>query len=274
MKGLKNVKADILYNSILQGDISLQNITAEEKHLLFDYLCGLIEEGVSVDEGVLEECGKDFLVSADADKIIEKTYKKLTFSKINGRSLLRRLLVAAITAVMAAVMCFGTASAFGIDIVEELHVIITSEHTVVYEEYDPNKNSVKAQRYVYSRLFEKELSGYVYPAALPDGVLPKKVIKRPHHDGRVYTLLLENSVGEYWQIFASPAKDSYMPMGYKFTADYGTVTLDYVYTVMRSSDGITGYKLYTVYNDTQYTFYLYTDDWKQVKVILENLIFP
>ncbi len=270
------MKAERLYNSILQGETRNQDLNAEERSLLFGYLCALIEKGVSVDETVLEVCAAEIPapVTAPAETIIQNTYKKLTIRHINGKSVLRRLLVAAITAIMAVAVCFGTASAFGIDIVEEFHTIITSEHTVVYEEYDPENGKTSTQRYVYSRLFEKELSGYVYPSVLPDGISPEKVTSRTERDGRIYTLFLQPSKGDYWQIFASPAAESYLPMGYKFSADYGTAVLDFVYTVSRDSDGITGYKLYTVYNETQYTFYLYTDDWSQVKVILENLILP
>lgn len=270
------MKAQRLYNSILKGETRTEELNGEECSLLFGYLCVLTEQGKTVDETLFEQCASLLPAPAAAppEKIIKNTYKKLVFRRINSKGILRRILVAAITAAMAVAMCFGTASAFGIDIVEEFHVIITSEHTVVYEEYNPENGKTSTQRYVYSRLFEKELSGYVYPSALPEGVSPEKVMNRPEMDGRTYTLLLQPSEGEYWQIFASPADQSYLPMGYKFSASYGTVTLDYVYTVMRSSDGITGYKLYTVYNGTQYTFYLYTDDWQQVKVILENLILP
>lgn len=268
--------AERLYNSILQGKTRIQDLNGEERSSLFGYLCTILEQGSEVDRELLNACASEIPapVTANAEKIIRSTYKKLGFSRVNGRGILRRLLVAAITAVMAVVMCFGTASAFGIDIVEEFHIIITSEHTVTYEEYNPENGKTDTQRYVYSRLFQKELSGYMYPAVLPDTVSPARVTRRPERDGRVYTLFLEPSEGEHWQIFASPADQSYLPMGYKFSADYGDVTLDYVCTVMRSSEGITGYKLYTVYKDIQYTFYLYTDDWQQVKVILENLIIP
>lgn len=265
-----------LYNSIKNGETCTDDLKYEEASLLFDHLCSLLEQGENVDENILSACESKmpFPDISDAEEIMEKTYKRFSFKRISGRGILRRALTAALTAVLAAALCFGTAYAFGVDIVGEIHTMLSADYPVVYEKYDTAKQTTVSKKYSLSYVFEKEFSEYIYPSYFPEGVVPAKVTENPKVDGRIYTVFLAPSSGENWQIFARPADESYLPMGYKFSASYGETVLDFVYTVSHGTEGITGYKLYTVHEGVQYSFYLYTSDWGEVKTILNNLIIP
>ncbi len=265
-----------LYNSIKNSEISIRTLDSEQLSLLFEHLCNLLEQGESVDENILSDC-ESLLSLPDipsAEEVMENTYKRFYRPKISGRGILRRALASAITAILAAALCFGTVYAFGVDIVGEIQTMLNADYTVVYENHNSEKPSALKKKYSMKYLFEKEFSGYIYPSYYPEGAVPVKVISNPSADGRIYTILIAPSKGENWQVFARPAEESYLPMGYKFQASYGAVTLDFVYTVSHGSEGITGYKLYTVYDGIQYSFYLYTSEWDEVKTILNNLIIP
>lgn len=265
-----------LYNSIIQGDICTDDLSSQQISALFEYMCRLIEQGETVDENLFSACEQKLSMPevSSSEEIMSRTYKRVFSRGISGKAILRRALTAVFAAATAAALCFGTAYAFGVDIVGEIHTILSADYPVVYEKYDTAKQTTVSKKYSLSYVFEKEFSEYIYPSYFPEGVVPAKVTENPKADGRIYTVFLAPSSGENWQIFARPADESYLPMGYKFSASYGETVLDFVYTVSHGTDGVTGYKLYTVHEDVQYSFYLYTSDWGEVKTILNNLIIP
>ncbi len=265
-----------LYNSIKNGETCIDTLSSNDISVLFNHLCACLEQGEPVDDNILSACESKISLPdiKDAEDIMSRAYKRTIPRRIRGKGILRRVLTATLTAVLAAALCLGTAYAFGVDIVGEIHTMLSADYPVVYEKYDSNKHTMVSEKYSLSHVFEKEFSDYIYPSYFPEGVVPVKVTENSKADGRIYTVFLAPSSGESWQIFACPADESYLPMGYKFSASYGENVLDFVYTVSHSTEGITGYKLYTIHNDVQYSFYLYTSDWDEVKTILNNLIIP
>ncbi len=263
-----------IYQNIKNGSVAAEELQYSEISLLFSYLCSLIEQGGEVEERLIDFCASavDTIDVPPAEKVMEKVYKKSIFKKTKRRFPLKRIAVACIAVFVSVGLFVGTASAFGLNIVEELHCVITDDYVVKFEERNELLDTTVTNNYTYERLFEKRLAGVMYPRAFPPKVTPTRVVSDKEKDGRLYTLFLEPSEGENWQIFATPASESYLPMGYKFSVDYGNAVLDFVYTVSRSGKGITGYKLYTVYNEVQYTFVIKDPDWINVKIILENLV--
>ena len=263
-----------IYQNIKNGCVLAEELQYSEKTALFSYLCSVIEQGGEVEESLIDlcACAVDTANVPPAEKVMEKVYKKSIFKKVKHRFPLKRVAVACAAVFVSIGLFVGTASAFGLNIVEELHCVITDDYVVKFEERNGLLDATVTNNYTYERLFEKRLAGLMYPRAFPPKVTPTRVVSDKEQDGRLYTLFLEPSEGENWQIFAKPASESYLPMGYKFSVDYGNAVLDYVYTVSRSSDGITGYKLYTVYDGVMYTFDIKDPDWTNVKIILENLV--
>ncbi len=266
------MNCELIYQSIKNGSVLAEDLQENEVSALFSYLCTLIEQGREVDEDLLRLCGETASELPPAEELMEKVYKKSIFKALPKASVFKRIAVACAAVFVSIGLFVGTASAFGVNIVEELHCVITDDHVVKFEEYNSLLGKTVTSNYSYNRLFEKRLEGLIYPQAFPEDAVPVKVKQNTRSDGRLYTLYLEPSSGEYWQIFAKPESESYLPMGYKFKADYGNAVLEYVYTVSRSSEGITGYKLYTVYDGVQYTFIINSPDWSDVKIILENIV--
>ena len=263
-----------IYQNIKNGCELAEELQYSEKTALFSYLCSVIEQGGEVEESLIDlcACAVDTANVPPAEKVMEKVYKKSIFKKVKHRFPLKRVAVACAAVFVSIGLFVGTASAFGLNIVEELRCVVTDDHVVKFEEYNAFLHKTVTSNYSYNRLFEKRLEGLMYPQAFPEDAVPVKVKQNTQSDGRLYTLYLEPSSGENWQIYAKPESESYLPMGYKFKVDYGNAVLEYVYTVSRSSDGITGYKLYTVYDGVMYTFDIKDPDWTNVKIILENLV--
>lgn len=263
-----------IYQNIKNGSVVAKELQHSEISALFSYLCSLIEQGGEVEEDLIDFCASavDIIDVSPAEKVMENVYKKSIFKTSKRRFPLKRVAVACIAVFVSAGLFVGTASAFGLNIVEELHCVITDDYVVKFEERNGLLDATVTNNYTYKRLFEKRLAGLMYPRAFPAEVTPTRVVSDKKQDGRLYTLFLESSSGENWQIFAKPASESYLPMGYKFSVDYGNAVLDFVYTVSRSGEGITGYKLYTVHDGVLYTFHIKDPDWTNVKIILENLV--
>ena len=266
------MNCELIYQNIKNGSVSAEDLHSSEMSALFSYLCTLIEQGREVDEKLLCLCGDTASELPPAEKLMEKVYKKSIFKAPRKAGVFKRIAVACAAAFVSVGLFVGTASAFGLNIVEELRCVVTDDHVVKFEEYNAFLHKTVTSNYSYNRLFEKKLEGLMYPQAFPEDAVPVKVKQNTQSDGRLYTLYLEPSSGENWQIYAKPESESYLPMGYKFKVDYGNAVLEYVYTVSRSSDGITGYKLYTVYDGVMYTFDIKDPDWTNVKIILENLV--
>ncbi len=268
------MNCEIIYQNIKNGSVLLEELKENEISALFSYLCSLIEQGAEAETDIMDFCAsrEDISDLPSAEAVMEKVYEKRIFKKAHRLASLKRLAVACVAVCVCAVLFVGTASAFGVNIVEELYCVITDDYVVKFEERNELLNSAVTNNYTYERIFEKRLAGLIYPGAFPPDVTPTRVVSDKEKDGRLYTLFLQPSEGENWQIFAKPESESYLPMGYKFSVDYGSAVLDFVYTVSRSGEGITGYKLYTVHNGVQYTFVIKDKDWKNVKIILENLV--
>lgn len=276
MKGLNTMNAASLYEALKNGNITVENIGQEEISELFEYMCMRIERGDDMDQNVFNSCEQRITlpVAAEPEKIMNAVYRRLYCHRISAKAVIRRILIASFAAAIAIAACFGTAYAFGVDVVGGIHTILSDDHTVVYETYNSAYSTAKKTKYSLEYAFNKYLGDYIRPSCFPETAPPVRLVNNGNRDGRIYTLFMETAEGEAWQIFATPADESYLPMGYKFSADYGNAVLDFVCTVSRDSEGVTGYKLYTVYGDVQYTFYLYTSDWAEVKIILENLVIP
>lgn len=265
-----------IYNSIKNGSVSVESLDTRQNEILFAYLCTLIENGEITDESILSCCEKKVScsVNENPNKIIKKVYSLLYGKRHAMQKAIKHIVAASLSAAAMAALCFGTAYAFDVDVVGSIHTIISADYTVIYEKHDQNRGQSISKKYSASYVFEKQFPEYIRPSYYPEGVKPTKIVKNKETENRIYTLFLNDDEGEYGQIFASSAEQSYLPMGYKFTAEYENANLDFIYTVSHGSGGVTGYKLYTVYRDIQYTFYFDTDNWSQIKIILENLIIP
>lgn len=279
MKGLKTVRnyAKTLYNSILNGKTDPDSLCTADKKLLFGHLCELIEQGESVNGELIEKCA----ASVEAPdlcpprELVERIYKKAELYKetprIYSSTLLRRLIVAAMAVLVFVVFSFGTASAFGIDVVEQVKNIFEKEDPASYIRFEKANGGVK--RYTdLNALFEKELpDDYLLPTVFPEGVEPTRVTKGASDSGTLFTILLASDSGEPWYITAKSESESYLPLGYKYTANNSGIALDFVYTVSRNNGSITHYNVYTVRNGVLYTFSLHTGEWDEVKLILDSL---
>lgn len=268
-----------LYNSILRGERAADSLCEEEKRLVFAYLCRELEQGNEVDRGILEQCASAVDVShiSDADSIIESTYKRLAVSEPRDRCfvprhILRRLFAAAIAVFTFVVFTFVTASAFGIDVVEQIKTIFEDESTaqqtkkIRFEASDGRTAFYKD----LEELFEARLPGYLYPTRFPEGVEPTLVTENKDESGILFTLKMKYDIGESWIMTAKPENESYLPMGYKYKNENDADGIEFVYTLSRNSGGITQYNVYAVHNGVLYTFYLHTGNWDDAKIILDS----
>ena len=110
-----------------------------------------------MDDNILSACESKISLPdiKDVEEIISRTYKRTIPRRISGKGILRRMLTATLTAMLAAAVCFGTAYAFGVDIVGEIHTMLSADYLVVYEKYDSNKHATVSKKYSLYHIFEK-----------------------------------------------------------------------------------------------------------------------
>lgn len=297
VKGLKRMKNTAeLYKSILLGKTALDDLGKDDTASLFNYLCEETECGVNVDRDLFLklEAKTEAPGVAPADEIISKTYRRLSGGgskkHVRGfsRKMIRRWLVAAVAVFTFALFSIGTASALGFDVVERVKVIFTEQtpdeknvsqsEKITMERLEPQRTVNTKKLYTdIEKLFSAEFPEYIYPAEFPDGISPYYVTdcRKVEDDSHLFiTELKSENGGESWRFFAKPAEESYMPMGYEYTAELEGGTLDFVYTVSRNNGTVSKYSVYTVYEGVQYTFYLYTSEWEEVKLMLDSVKLP
>lgn len=279
---MKNVNA--IYNSIINGETALETLESSEIALLFGYLCECLENGDEVNRELLDACAEmlDVPQEPEPDTIISNTYKRLNFkagrSKLYSRSVVRRLLIASLAVLTFIISTFITASALGVDIVESVKMILTDKKGsyIIYENHSNLYISGNPEIKLYSNmseLFEAELSEYIYPTHFPSGAQPHSV-KLMHESADDIFQIQIRTDGENWVILASDAENSYLPSGYKYTAESGEEKLEFVYTMSRKGTEVTKYDVYTVYNGVQYTFHLHTGKWEDVEAVIKSIVLP
>lgn len=277
---MKDAKA--LYNSIINGDISVESLTDGEKDLIFGLLCEKLEKGEAINRDIFEFCGANTSVpkKLTADRIINRTYDRINESAKHTNipcAVFKRLLIAALAVLTFVVSSFITASALKVDIVESVKTIISGEKQqfIVYE--DRNRLDLNGKYSITNyetadELFKTELPEALYPAYLPENARIYKVTYMCEEYEDLFQIHIKTD-GEDWVIIAKEEEKGYIPMGYKYTATDGEKSLDFVYTVSRKDSEITKYNVYTVYNGIHYTFYLNTGDWEEVKTLLNSTLF-
>lgn len=278
-------RGEDIYNRILNAETTASLLNSDETALLFGYLCHRIEQGMEVD-GDLLNCCADRLNSpeiCDCESIISKTYERLCGEKkhkIFMRNILRRCIVAAAAICTFAVSSLITSSALGVDnVVHQINTIWeeNNKYVIQFEDLDNLKDNATLKKRTYKsidRLFSNELEEYIYPSDLPDDIVPVSVTDYGEGNTLFALRLKKEGCDELWQITAKKGDNTYMPMGYQYTANCGNTQLDFVYTLSRNGKEITEYTLYTLYDGTLYTFRLYTSDWEEATAIINSLKLP
>ncbi len=273
----------LMYKALLDRKVALDSLTDYEKNELFSYLCDELEKGNPVDDDILHFCTgvTGLCPSTECEKITESVYSKLNGMLVKNKRAFRKCFFRRISAAMIAVFSlvvfsFITVSAFSPNFVEHIKTIFYEEkpeeskprptETIFFEHFDKAPKAYETAE----KLFESELSDYYYPSRLPEGVHPFSVtVKRNEKAYFVYKLKDDNR--KTWSITASPAKGSYMPMGYTYeTATTDGLELTFVYTLSRNSGGITGYTAYVRLENTMYTLVFPASDWDSVLIILDS----
>lgn len=288
MKELRQMKSiykngELIYNSVIRGEISAEELNSEEASLLFGYLCEQLEQGKASDMKLISECAEKLEINekSNADEIISRTYKRIGgIKKRIYRNFLRRMLIAAAAVVTFIVFSFMTASALGVDIVEQVKTIFVPQPytpSIIFDDYDNADSWGNPKTEIYtdlSKLFNRRLSEYLYPTQFGDGIAAISVTDPKEGEKKLFTLTVTDKNGVFCQMNAANAEDSYLPMGYKYSTVIENEELVFTYTVSRSGSSITDYSLYTVYEGIQYTFYIHTGDWTQAESIIKSIKLP
>lgn len=261
-----------LYLQILKKSIKFTDLDRGELYELYGYLCNETEQGRSVDKKLMRACARAIAKpQRKPDAVTESVYARLG---IRGRSLprrriLQRALVAILTVLTFLLSSFFTALALDVDIIESVKTVITPkrEMQILFEDHSVGKTVPETKTYAnLELLFDRELSGFYFPASMPEGVKPYKVAV-PAYGDVIYMISFKSAQGEDWTVTARDAESAVMPMGFECRVG----ERDFVYTLSRKGNEIIKYDLYTVIDGVQYCLSLRTDDWNEVTGVLESL---
>ena len=261
-----------LYRLLLKKKIKLSALSDDEIFTLFSYMCGEIEQGKSVDKGLMHACaGAIKKPKGGCAVVTAAVYSRLGIrrSVCPRRRILQRVLIAAL-AVLTFLLCsFFTALALDVDIIESVKTVITPkrELQIRFEDHRAGANLPEAKSYGdLDTLFGRELSGYYYPAFTSESVKPYKVTV-PAYGDVIYTISFKSANGEDWTVTAKDAEDKAMPMGFEYT-DGGC---KFVYTLSRKGNEIIKHDVYTTIDGVLYCFSLRTGNWDEVTGVIGSM---
>lgn len=273
-----------IYNSIISGNSIPSALNDAEISALFDYLCGELEEGRDADSELLKLCAERYENEkiGDETKIIRNTYRRLGIKHpvYSRKNFFRRTMIAVIAACVFAISCFITAFSLNIDLTEKIEGLfahVDKDTGITFTDYrNPVDGKYAVTKYHgINRLFTTKFKDYLYPSQLPEGTKAKKASDYGEKGKTLISLQIDNENEDvFCNMTAKDASQTYLPMGYKYSAFCDGQSLEFVYTVSRRNADIVKYTLYTVYEGIQYTFHIHTGDWSEVTKIISGINLP